>query len=271
MLRALLAMSAESMEGGQQGSETVGPAPDPLQGGARPNLGNLIDYNTNSTQNIWISDSYMMEENQRMMMVNSWLTSNGSRPLEQVIGSHWNGTDAVGPFLKNGESVGFELERIVGEDLDIFLSFNQRPFGSVSDDLDVFVVLPDGTEFNANESLEGTEWISIPTENLSGHEYVTVEVRATTVGLGNLTGVLGSDGDMLGFALSVRGVSGLVVEVDDSEPVSSPALSEQCLDSHSGLAMHIHPVLEIVMWGEQVLIPANMGIDTSACPGKLHL
>ena len=37
MLRALLAMSAESMEGGQQGSETVGPAPDPLQGWGRPN------------------------------------------------------------------------------------------------------------------------------------------------------------------------------------------------------------------------------------------
>ena len=106
MLRALLAMSAESMEGGQQGAETVGPAPDPLQGWGRPNLANLIDYNTNSTQDIWISDSYMMEENQRMMMVDSWLSSNGSRPLEQVIGSHWNGTDAAGPFLKNGETVG---------------------------------------------------------------------------------------------------------------------------------------------------------------------
>ena len=265
LLRALLAMSAESMEGGQQGSETVGPAPDPLQGWGRPNLSNLLD------DNIWIHDTFMMNETNRTVLIEQWLNTNGSRPLEQVMGSGWDGIGAQGPFLKQGDVVSWNLTLDSGSDVDVFLSFNQRPFGSVSDDLDVFVVLPDGTEFNANESLEGTEWISIPTENLSGHEYVTVEVRATTVGLGNLTGVLGSDGDMLGFALSVRGVSGLVVEVDNPEPVSGPTLSEQCLDSHSGLAMHIHPVLEIVMRGEQVLIPANMGIDTSACPGMMHL
>ena len=115
------------MEGGQQGAETVGPAPDPLQGWGRPNLANLIDFNANSSQNIWISDSYKMDEEQRMMLVESWLSSNGSRPLEQVLGTHWNGTNASGPFLKNGESVGFELDRAMGEDLDVFLSFNQRP------------------------------------------------------------------------------------------------------------------------------------------------
>ena len=82
--------------------------------------------------------------------------------------------------------------------------------------------------------------------------------------------MLGSDGDRLGFALTVRGVEGLVVEVEPEVEVG-PSLSEQCLDSHSGLAMHIHPMLEILIRGEQVLIPANMGIDTSACPGKMHL
>ena len=210
MLRALLAMSAESMEGGQQGAETVGPAPDPLQGWGRPNLANLIDYNTNSTQDIWISDSYMMEENQRMMMVDSWLSSNGSRPLEQVIGSHWNGTGAAGPFLKNGENVGFELERIVGDDLDLFLSFNQRPFGTVSDDLDIFVTLPNGATFRSNDALEGTERLRIGSDVLGSMESVWVEVRAIHVGLGNHTDTLGVDGDMLGFGLAVKGVSGLV-------------------------------------------------------------
>ena len=76
----------------------------------------------------------------------------------------------------------------------------------------------------------------IPAQNLSGHEYVTVEVRATTVGIGNLTGVLGSDGDRLGFALTVRGVEGLVVEVERGGV--GPSLSEQCLESL--VAMHIH-------------------------------
>ena len=230
MLRALLAMSAESMEGGQQGSETVGPAPDPLQGWGRPNLGNLIDYNTNSTQNIWISDSYMMEENQRMMMVNSWLTTNGSRPLEQVIGSHWNGTDAVGPFLKNGESVGFELERIVGEDLDIFLSFNQRPFGTVSDDLDIFVTLPNGATFRSNDALEGTERLSIGSDVLGSVESVWVEVQAIHVGVGNHTDTLGVDGDMLGFGLAVKGVSGLV---QPPTTVLSVKLEDGCLNDCS--------------------------------------
>ena len=65
-------------------------------------------------------------------------------------------------------------------------------------------------------------------------------------------------------------MEGLVVEVEP-EVEDGPSLSEQCLDSHSGLAMHIHPILDIVIRGEQVLIPANMGIDTSACPGKMHL
>ena len=264
MLRALLAMSAESMEGGQQGSETVGPAPDPLQGWGRPNLSNLLG------DNLWVHDAYRMEESNRTTLIQQWLDSNGSRPLEQVIGAVWDGTGAQGPFLKQGDVAIWNLTLEEGSDVDVFLSFNQRPFGAVSDDLDVFVVLPDGTEFGANESLEGTERVSIPAQNLSAHEYVTVEVRATTVGIGNLTGVLGSDGDQLGFALTVRGVEGLVVEAVPEVEVG-PSLSELCLDSHSGLAMHIHPVLDIVIRGEQVLIPANMGIDTSACPGKMHL
>lgn len=264
LLRTLLAMSAESMEGGQQGSEMVGPAPDPLQGWGRPNLSNLLD------ENIWIHDTYMMDESNRTALIEQWLNANGSRPLEQVVASTWNGANAQGPFLKQGDVVEWNLTLESDSELDVLLSFNQRPFGAVSDDLDVFVVLPDGTEFNANESLEGTEKISIPAQNLSGHEYVTVEVRATTVGVGNQTGVLGSDGDMLGFALSVRGVGGLVVEVEPELEVEQ-SLSEQCLDSHSGLAMHIHPVLEVVVRGDQILIPPNMGIDTPACPGKMHL
>ncbi len=261
-LRALLALSADSLP--------AGVAPDAEQGWGRPNLANLIDYDGSSSANIWIHDSYMMNETIRMGLINAWLVANGSRPLEQVIASKWDGGDAQGPFLKQGENMSWDMELAPGEDLHVILSFNQRPFGAVSDDLDVSVILPNGTIIGSNDSLEGTEHVHLLASDLIGIENVTIRVDAGLIGIGNYSGVLGSDGDMLGFALAVRGVDGLVVEVE-SEPVSDPLLSEQCLDGHTGLAMHIHPVLEIVVLGEQVLIPPNMGIDTTACPDKMHL
>ena len=48
--------------------------------------------------------------------------------------------------------------------------------------------------------------------DLSGIESVTIRVDAGLVGVGNYSGVLGSDGDMLGFALAVKGVGGEVIE-----------------------------------------------------------
>ena len=203
-LRALLAMSADSMVG-----STV---PNAQQGWGRPNLANLIDYDSNSSQNIWIHDSYLMNETLRMELANEWLAANESRPLEQVISSRWNGSDALGPFLKQGETVSWNLTLIPGEDLDVFLSFNQRPFGAVSDDLNMAVVLPNGTRIGTNESLEGTERLSVAASELIGFNNVTIEVSAELVGVGNYSGVLGSDGDMLGFSLAVKGVAGIQPE-----------------------------------------------------------
>lgn len=210
-LRALLALSAESLP--------VGVAPDAQQGWGRPNLANLIDYNNNSSTNIWIHDSYMMNETIRMDLINEWLDANGSRPLEQVIESKWNGSDAQGPFLKHGEEVFWNLTRAHGEDLEVILSFNQRPFGSVSDDLNVSVFLPNGTVIESNESLEGTEHILLSADDLLGIENVTIRVTAGLVGVGNHSDVLGSDGDMLGFALAIKGVNGTVT---DSESILGP-------------------------------------------------
>ena len=210
-LRALLALSAESLP--------AGVAPDAQQGWGRPNLANLIDYNNNSSTNIWIHDSYMMNETIRMDLINEWLDANGSRPLEQVIESKWNGSDAQGPFLKHGEEVFWNLTRALGEDLEVVLSFNQRPFGSVSDDLNVSVILPNGTVIESNESLEGTEHILLLADDLLGIENVTIRVTAGLVGVGNHSDVLGSDGDMLGFALAIKGVNGTVT---DSESILGP-------------------------------------------------
>ena len=59
---------------------------------------------------------------------------------------------------------------------------------------------------------------------------------------------------------------------NETEQVTIPLpLAEQCLDSHQNLAMHIHPFLNISIRGSQVIIPSGMGIDSSACPEKMHL
>ncbi|MBJ04137.1 MAG: hypothetical protein CMB65_05510 [Euryarchaeota archaeon] len=241
MLRALLAMSAESMEGGQQGAETVGHAPDPLQGWGRPNLSNLIDSNSLSSDNIWVHDSYMMDEQARMNLVEDWLTQDGLRPLEQVSNSHWDGGGANGPFLKLGETASFQFGRIAGEDLEVFLSFNQRPFGSSGDNLDIVVTLPNGNEFRSTETYEGTERIRIASDLLGSVESVEIGVVATQIGVGNHSDVLGSDGDMLGFALAVKGVSAGFVTPD----LNSGHLA--IIDFHDGCQYCEVRLLDIVL------------------------
>ncbi|MBN16778.1 MAG: hypothetical protein CMB37_01280 [Euryarchaeota archaeon] len=286
MLRALLAMSAESMEGGQQGSESVGPAPDALQGWGRPNLANLIDFDSNTTKGIAIIDSFMMDEQERMELVNSWLSSNGNRPLEQVVNSHWNGTNASGPFLKNGEHVGFEFERVVGEDLEVFLSFNQRPFGTVSDNLDIVITLPNGATFRSNEPLEGTERLKISSDVLGSIESVWVEVRAIHVGVGNHTDSLGSDGDMVGFGLAVKGVVSEVIEpelftcpdwtlVEDSQEcdwdedgiidVNDPLIGAYILDSYESTGYGEVPWVKFNDDGSQYVVINSWHCNGSGC------
>ena len=95
-LRALLALSASALP--------TGSGPDAVQGWGRPNLSNLVGGN-----GVWIHDSYMMNETSRMDLANEWLNGNGSRPLEQVISSQWNGSGAHGPFLKHGENVSWNM------------------------------------------------------------------------------------------------------------------------------------------------------------------
>ena len=115
MLRALLAMSAESMEGGVQGSENVGPAPDPLQGWGRPNLSNLLG------DNVWVHDAYRMDESNRTTLIQQWLDSNGSRPLEQVIGAPWVGNVAHVPFLTHGVVASWNVTLLSDSNVVVFL------------------------------------------------------------------------------------------------------------------------------------------------------
>ena len=48
-------------------------------------------------------------------------------------------------------------------------------------------------------------------------------------------------------------------------------MSEICLDGHINLAQHIHPTIYIYSDATQISIPADIGIDTWACPSAMHI
>ena len=199
-LRVLLAMSAESMEGGEQGGEYVGAAPNAMQGWGRPYLDNIAQ------GDVWIHDSYQMNENERLDLVESWLDIEGSKPFDSIEKKMWNGSEAKGPFLKKGESIEWNFTLKNDTDFEVFLSFDQRPFGQFSDDLNLVVTLPNGTQYETNDSLEGTEALEINRDELNGVEWVSVGVIAKDIAIGNSTNMLGNDGDKVGFALAVKGI-----------------------------------------------------------------
>jgi len=243
-LRVLLAMSAQSMEGGNQGGEMVGSAPNSLQGWGRPNLGNLINDQVNNE--IWIHDSYQMNETNRLDLINDWLDINGTRPFESIEKKMWNGSGAEGPFLKNGESTEWNLSLSNNSGLDVFLSFNQRPFGHLSDNLNVIVTLPNGTMYETNDTIEGTEVLKINSSELDGVEWVSVKVLAKNVGIGNYSDMLGNDGDMLGFALAIKGVNGVM---DESEPELVEEVPIEDNDGSVEPDVSSKPVYEKEEWG----------------------
>ena len=245
-LRVLLALSAQSLEGGQQGGEYVGAAPNTMQGWGRPNLDSIAQ------GDVWIHDSYQMNETQRLEMVVDWLDNNGSKPFESIEKKMWNGSGAQGPFLKNGESVGWNLTLKNNTDFKAFLSFDQRPFGQSSDDLNLVVTLPNGTQFETNDSLEGTEGLKIDANELGGVEWVTVEVNAKNVGIGNYTDLLGNDGDKVGFALALSGIEG--VKIDSTIDIDELCCQNTTEDNDSLVEYNVTdsptPIFEKGEWGE---------------------
>ncbi|MEC8741875.1 MAG: hypothetical protein VXX95_02375, partial [Candidatus Thermoplasmatota archaeon] len=58
---------------------------------------------------------------------------------------------------------------------------------------------------------------------------------------------------------------------NEPDTTSTTPRSEQCLDSHNSLAMHIHPSLELVVNNQNVAVPGDLGIDTTACNQAMHL
>ena len=64
-------------------------------------------------------------------------------------------------------------------------------------------------------------------------------------------------------------------------PDNAREVADFCLGDHSNIGVHYHPVIEIVVNGQQVTIPANVGINHDGCSmrgvhthdasGKIHV
>ena len=229
LLKALMTLSGESLEGGRQSELTLGGAPDNQQGWGRVNLSNLIDFeyiednveniSIEPAENIWIHDSFRLHNNEWENLVTSWV---GGDETNSISNHKWKGEGAVGPFLSTGEYVVWNIPLRDGEDLDIQLVWNSAPNIDNRDDLDLQVILPDGrillgNDFDENgisDEIENIEGVHINSSKLVGINSVQIKIIARNVNVGPTSGVIGLNGDKIGFALALKGVerSGVYAE-----------------------------------------------------------
>ena len=272
LLRALLTLSAEPLVGGHHKGLDLGYSPDEMQGWGRPNLSRLLDVELlNSTlngggvdplgvdpvTNIWIWDGFAGGDDWISSLQQRFDSPKVGGPLAKISYGDWFGADLTGPFLASGEEASWQLERVVGEDLDIRLSWSPKPAPGPVDDLQLVVMLPTGEFFVGDyfndsgysnhfveaaflDSLTGnnesTVGVRIPASLLGDLPWVEVKVRARNVTIGNSTGGLGIDGDRVGFALAGKG---LVRESLDGDGDGVSDFLDLCSDSAIGVGVDL--------------------------------
>ena len=210
LLRSLMVIASDNLEGGLSAGDVIGPAPDIIQGWGRPNLSRIVDLYPNDivhdpSPHLWIHDSFAVDDSK--IFAEQWLGAEYGTPIEQVLFEPWTGEGADGPFLALNESVSWDMQIKEGEDVSIALSFNPRPFGDAVDNLDLVVSF--GDEYrNSSDSLEATEVVKIQADDLVGISSIHVSVVAPAVGTAvpGWSGSVGNAGDRLGFALAASGV-----------------------------------------------------------------
>ena len=210
LIRSLIVIASDDLEGGLSAGDLIGPAPDIIQGWGRPNLSRIVDLYPNDTihdpsPNLWIHDSFAVDDSK--MFAEQWLGTNNGTPIEQVLSQQWRGEGAAGPFLALNESISWNMQIKEGEDVSIALSFNPRPFGDAVDNLDLIVSYGEENR-SSSDLLEATEVVKIPSEDLVGISSIHVSVVASAVGAAvpGWSGTVGNAGDRLGFALAASGV-----------------------------------------------------------------
>ena len=233
LLRAMLAASGEGLVGGD---------PDPMQGFGRPSL--------ESFENDFIVyDSYKIDD---------WVGLIESRggTLESFKSNPWNGTGAAGPFLAENESWAQLYQPVSGEDVEVVMSYNARPGGYPIDDLRLILKTSDGrfavddemsnsgysqlyyesftNPLQMNSSNETTVMIRIPSTQLEGVEWVSVEVVANDIFDGMNDGYLGLEGTRVGFGLVATGLQNFTQNMPpEITIIEAPGEGENYTDNFS--------------------------------------
>ena len=239
MLRALLALSttplpAIARDDGKGGYELQ----NPHDGFGQLNLSALLDFealieeleegHASPANDVWIHDSYRLLD----QSPKEWLAARQGvdDPLENLIAQPWNGSGAAGPFLRTGEVWTQRFTPIEDVDLEVRMAHAASPEPSAVNDLLLVARLSDGrvvssasTDHDGYSTLfyngtdldntthfppsnETTLGLRIHQTELTGIDWIEVEVRARFVTPGGSSEGVGLDGSRTGFALAVQGV-----------------------------------------------------------------
>ncbi|MBT3771784.1 MAG: S8 family serine peptidase [Euryarchaeota archaeon] len=233
LIRALMTLSGDSLEGGRQAELMLGQGPDNQQGWGRVNLSNLVDFNylnqelnnstVDPTTNIWIHDSFRLNNNKWKELVSKWVDGDS---LDSVSQHRWKGEGAAGPFVSTGDEIVWNMPLMENEDLDVRLVWNSEANIDSRDDLDLVVTLPNGTVILGNDfsneqirdEIETIEGVHIDAELLVGIDSVTITIVGQNVNSGPEKNVVGLNGEKIGFAIAVKGV--VRKDVETSTPWS---------------------------------------------------
>ncbi len=206
--------------------------------------------NLTPSQNIWIHDSFRSN-----LDISEWITSRLQGASSQDIGeSPWTGNGAEGPFLQTGDVWKKRLVPEQSGDLEIIMSFPAKPEPFIVDDLQLVVKMSNGYSavggiydldgyssltpsedlaisglINSNETSIG---VKISQLDLVDAEWVEIEVHANYIAPGNSPGTVGVDGNRIGFAVAVKGVSRDSINWEDGDGDGVANAEDLCPNEH---------------------------------------
>ena len=206
--------------------------------------------NLTPSQNIWVHDSFRSN-----LDISEWITSRLQGASSQDIGeSPWTGHGAEGPFLQTGDVWKKRLVPEQSEDLEIIMSFPAKPEPFIVDDLQLVVKMSNGYsavggiyDFDGYSSLTPSEeldvsglinsnetsiGVKISQLDLVDTEWVELEVHANYIAPGNSPGTVGVDGNRIGFAVAVKGVSRDSINWEDADGDGVANAEDLCPNEH---------------------------------------
>ncbi len=244
LLRSIAGAATTSIAGASHQSGSVGSPLDGVQGWGRLDLSRLIDWKSIEeideeeemipAPGVWIFDSYRAKRDDlpsaAERLASRLQSGEGERPIDQLMTSRLTSSGLMGPFLASGEGLDWGLiphaetvQRNGG--LTIQLAWADRPLEQGHYDLQVCVSIDGDLHACGNDLLNGMsrtyatleeargvdspeysmEGIRLPAEVVLEADSIGLGVFANSVMGGNFPDTLGTDGDRVGFGLTVIG------------------------------------------------------------------